>query len=68
MRLLKSGYVLYRMAPPRFICTSAQPLPTGGKWATGTVWRTKVLLKHPRRATWREFLPLVGLLLTMALG
>ena len=30
-------------------------------------WRTKVLLKHPRRATWQEFLPLVGLLLTVAL-
>ena len=27
-------------------------------------WRTKVLLKHPRRATWLEFLPLFGLLLT----
>ena len=26
------------MAPPRFTCTSAQPLPTGGKWATGTVF------------------------------
>ena len=30
-------------------------------------WRTKVLLRHPRRAKWQEFLPLLGLGLTVGL-
>ena len=63
MRLLKAGFHLYR-----------HPLPTVSMhkrngllrwWKMGHrygFWRTKVLLKHPKRAQWQEFLPLVGLL------
>ena len=43
----------------------------GNWWKMGHrygFWRTKVLLKHPGRATWQEFLPLVGLLLTLMLA
>ena len=69
MRLLKSGYVLYRDGATTVHMHKRSTLANW--WKMGHrygFWRTKVLLKHPRRATWQEFLPLVGLLLTMALG
>ena len=67
MRLLKSDTCFTGMAPPRFTCTSAQPLQLVENGHRYGFWRTKVLLKH-LAGTWQEFLPLVGLLLTMALG
>lgn len=68
MRLLKSGYILYRDGGPTVHMHKRTTLVNW--WKMGHrygFWRTKVLLKHPRRATWQEFLPLVGLLLTLAM-
>ena len=69
MRLLKSGYLLYRDASVSVRMQKRDTL--GNWWKMGHrygFWRTKVLLKHPGRATWQEFLPLVGLFLTLMLA
>ena len=69
MRLLKSGYRLYRDASVSVHMQKRDTLRNW--WKMGHrygFWRTKVLLKHPGRATWQEFLPLVGLLLTLMLA
>ena len=69
MRLLKSGYLLHRDSATTVHMHKRSTLANW--WKMGHrygFWRTKVLLKHPRRATWQEFLPLLGLLLTVALG
>ena len=65
MRLLKAGHVLYRDPAPEVRMHKRNTLSQW--WKMGHrygFWRTKVLLKHPRRASWLEFLPLFGLLLT----
>lgn len=69
MRLLKSGHILYRDASVTVHMHKRDTL--GNWWKMGHrygFWRTKVLLKHPRRATWQEFLPLLGLSLTLMLA
>ena len=68
MRLLKSGYILYRDGGPTVHMHKRTSLVNW--WKMGHrygFWRTKVLMKHPRRATWQEFLPLLGLLVTLAM-
>lgn len=68
MRLLKAGYLLYRDADTTVHMHKRSTLANW--WRMGHrygFWRTKVLVKHPRRATWQEFLPLLGLLLTIVL-
>ena len=68
MRLLKSGYVLYRDASSTVHMHKRTTLSNW--WKMGHrygFWRTKVLMKHPQRATWQEFLPLIGLLLSLTL-
>jgi len=68
MRLLKAGYTLYRHPKP---CVQMHKRNTLGQWwkmgHRYGFWRTKVLLRHPRRAKWQEFLPLLGLGLTVGL-
>ena len=68
MRLLKAGYVLFRHPLPSVKMHKRTTLTQW--WKMGHrygFWRTKVLLKHPSRAKWQEFLPLLGAVLTMAL-
>lgn len=68
MRLLKAGYVLYRHPLPSVTmhkrATLAQWWKMGHRYG---FWRTKVVLKHPIRAKWQEYLPLLGAVLTMTL-
>jgi GT2 family glycosyltransferase len=62
MRLLKADYHLYRHPLPTVSMHKRNGLRRW--WKMGHrygFWRTKVLLKHPRRAQWQEFLPLIGL-------
>jgi len=68
MRLLKSGYALYRTPEPTIAMHKRATL--GQWWRMGHrygFWRTKVLMRHPRRAKWQEFLPWFGLLATFGL-
>ncbi len=68
MRLLKAGYHLYRHPLPTVSMHKRAHL--GNWWKMGHrygFWRTKVLLKHPSRAKWQEFLPLLGLVLASML-
>ena len=67
MRLLKAGYQLYRHPRPEVLMHKRSTLKQW--WKMGHrygFWRTKVLLKHPLRAKWQEFLPLLGLLATLS--
>ena len=68
MRLLKEGFVLYRHPTLEVRMhkrnTLAQWWKMGHRYG---FWRTKVLLKHPSRAKWQEFLPWIGLLSTLML-
>lgn len=68
MRLLEAGYSLYRSPSSEVIMRKRERL---GKWWKMShrygFWRTKVLKKHPKRAKWQEFLPIIGLAGTMAL-
>ncbi len=69
MRLLNAGFSLYRHPSPRVQMHKRTTL--GQWWKMGHrygFWRTKVLLHHPRRAKWQEFLPLFGLGLTAGLA
>ncbi len=68
MRLLKAGYVLYRHPALEVRMHKRNTLKQW--WKMGHrygFWRTKVLLKHPSRAKWQEFLPWLGLLSTLLL-
>ena len=68
MRLLQAGYSLYRSPTSEVVMRKRETL---GKWWKMShrygFWRTKVLKKHPKRAKWQEFLPLIGLVGTLAL-
>ena len=68
MRLLKAGYRLYRHPATTVKMHKRSGLKQW--WKMGHrygFWRTKVLLKHPKRAKWQEFLPLAGLFLSCLL-
>ena len=68
MRLVKAGYVLYRH--PMLEVSMHKRNTLKQWWKMGHrygFWRTKVLLKHPSRAKWQEFLPWIGLLSTLML-
>ena len=68
MRLLDAGYSLYRDAEPTVSMVKRTSLKQW--WRMGHrygFWRTKVLLKHPKRASAVEFLPLFGLVLLAGL-
>lgn len=69
MRLLQSGYSLYRS--PNSEVTMRKRTSLGKWWKMSHrygFWRTKVLKKYPKRAKWKEFLPLIGLAGTLALA
>ena len=68
MRLLDAGYSLYRSPEPTVSMVKRTSLKQW--WRMGHrygFWRTKVLLKHPKRTNMVEFLPFFGLLLLTAL-
>tara|TARA_B100000767_G_scaffold272578_1_gene300565 strand:- start:1961 stop:2992 length:1032 start_codon:yes stop_codon:yes gene_type:complete len=68
MRLLESGFSIYRTP-----ATSVQMVKRSGLvkwWKMGHrygFWRMKILRKHPKRVSLREFLPWFGLLATLLL-
>lgn len=68
MRLLESGYAVYRTP-----ATGVSMVKRSGLlkwWKMGHrygFWRMKILQKHPKRMSFREFLPWFGLLTTLAI-
>jgi len=65
MRLLDAGYALYRSPVPVVAMHKRDRWLKW--WKMGHrygFWRTKVLKQHPRRASWKEFLPWLGALST----
>lgn len=65
MRLIKAGYVLFRT--PSAVAKMGRRTSFKSWFLMSHrygFWRTKVLLKHPRRLVMREFLPFFGLLAT----
>ncbi|CAI8342303.1 MAG: Putative mycofactocin biosynthesis glycosyltransferase MftF [Candidatus Poseidoniaceae archaeon] len=68
MRLLKAGYVLCRT--PKAVAKMRRRTSFRSWFLMSHrygFWRTKVLLKHPRRLVLRELLPLFGLISTSML-
>lgn len=67
MRLLKAGYALHRVPSPTV--RMARRTTLGKWWKMGHrygFWRTKVVLRHPSRLRWVEWLPWAGILATAA--
>ena len=68
MRLIKAGYTLFRTPE---VEVKMRRRTSFKSWFLMShrygFWRTKVLLKHPKRIVLREFLPLFGLLGTILL-
>lgn len=67
MRLLKAGYALHRVPSPTV--RMARRTTLGKWWKMGHrygFWRTKVVMRHPSRFRWVEWLPWVGVLATVA--
>ncbi|MGB1365218.1 MAG: glycosyltransferase [Candidatus Poseidoniaceae archaeon] len=68
MRLVKAGYTLYRTPD---VVVKMRRRTSFKSWFLMShrygFWRTKVLLKHPRRLVLRELLPLFGLMVTTIL-
>lgn len=68
MRLAAEGYALWRT--PRATVHMTKRTGLGRWWKMGHrygFWRTKTVLRHPKRMSLREYLPWFGLLLTIAL-
>ena len=68
MRLKKAGYSLFRTAD---VVVKMRRRTSFRSWSLMShrygFWRTKVLLKHPKRIVLRELMPLFGLILTSIL-
>ena len=68
MRLKKAGYSLFRTPD---VVVKMRRRTSYKSWLLMShrygFWRTKVLLKHPKRIVLREFMPLFGLILTSIL-
>jgi len=68
MRLIKSGYALFRTDLTTVKMTKRTSLNSWFKMGFRYgFWRTKVVKKHPERASLREFMPWFGLILTTML-
>jgi len=68
MRLINEGYALWRTPNTSVYMTKRTGLKRW--WRMGHrygFWRTKTVLKHPRRLSLREYLPWFGFLSTIAL-
>ena len=68
MRLLSKGWQLWRSDVS---CVYMHKRSSIGKWWKMChrygFWRTKVILRHPKRIDWRELLPLLGIVLVFVL-
>ena len=68
MRLINAGYELYRTDEVSVKMAKRASLPSWTKMSFRYgFWRTKLIKKHHRRASMREFLPWFGFLLTVSL-
>ena len=68
MRLINAGYQLYRTDVVTVKMAKRNSLLSWGKMGFRYgFWRTKLLKRHRRRASLREFLPWIGIIITMAL-
>jgi len=68
MRLIKNGWGLWRSDASVFHMVKRRSLPDFVRMCRRYgFWRTKTLKRHGRRFNFREFLPLMGLALTIAL-
>ena len=68
MRLIKEGFTLYRT--PKIVVEMKRRTSLKSWYLMSHrygFWRTKVLMKHPSRIVFREFLPLFGAMLTVGL-
>ena len=68
MRLIKEGFTLYRT--PKVVVEMKRRTSLKSWYLMSHrygFWRTKVLMKHPSRIVFREFLPLFGAMLTVGL-
>ena len=68
MRLVDSGYAVYRTPATGVSMVKRSGLSKW--WKMGHrygFWRMKILQKHPKRISLREFLPWIGFLLTLGL-
>ena len=65
MRLIKAGYSLRRNPSPEVFMAKRTTLKQWWRMSFRYgFWRTKVLMKHPKRRNFAEFLPLLGIALT----
>jgi glycosyltransferase involved in cell wall biosynthesis len=68
MRMINAGYQLYRTDVVTVNMAKRKSLLSWGKMGFRYgFWRTKLLKRHRRRASLREFLPWIGMIITMAL-
>jgi len=68
MRMINAGYQLYRTDVATVKMAKRNSLLSWGKMGFRYgFWRTKLLKRHRRRASLREFLPWIGMIITMAL-
>ena len=68
MRMINAGYQLYRTDVVTVKMAKRNSLLSWGKMGFRYgFWRTKLLKRHRRRASLREFLPWIGIIITMAL-
>ncbi|DAC54491.1 MAG TPA: glycosyltransferase [Candidatus Poseidoniaceae archaeon] len=68
MRMINAGYQLYRTDVVAVKMAKRYSLLSWGKMGFRYgFWRTKLLKRHRRRASLREFLPWIGIIITMAL-
>tara|TARA_Y100000766_G_scaffold285312_1_gene307843 strand:- start:2291 stop:3322 length:1032 start_codon:yes stop_codon:yes gene_type:complete len=68
MRLIDSGYAVFRT--PATMVSMVKRSGLFKWWKMGHrygFWRMKILRKHPKRISFREFLPWVGLLATLGI-
>ncbi len=68
MRMINAGYQLYRTDVVAVKMSKRKSLLSWAKMGFRYgFWRTKILKRHPKRASLREFLPWIGMIITMAL-
>jgi glycosyltransferase involved in cell wall biosynthesis len=68
MRMINAGYQLYRTDVVTVKMAKRNSLLSWGKMGFRYgFWRTKLLKRHRRRASLREFLPWIGMIITMGL-
>ena len=68
MRMINAGYQLYRTDVVTVKMAKRKSLLSWGKMGFRYgFWRTKILKRHPSRVSVREFLPWIGVIITLSL-